>query len=546
MIIKSNSFSYIYTIMRRNLTEQLSRMSKLMGLHEQPSIPGLNPTSQGADPKKTDIAKGDDPKKADTVKDDLKTFYETLEKAAADGGISQQEKGTVTFKNEVESMQVGLTLLGYQLPNYGIDGLFGPETASAVQKFISDNLKSGTTVNEAVNLVGSSSGIIGRPRQGTHSAEGWANNNAWDVAAPVGTDVRSLTNGTVVGFIKGDGKMKKDGVKKIYGDQIKVQSTDGKPDVFYTHIEGSIQKGDSVKEGDVIGKIMTLPGMPSHVHVALSSGNLADYAAGLTNATGGSSSTGGSGSSSSLTMVRATKEMLLKMIELLKVKNITKEDITKLTNASRAGLKGGGANVSLEGVAASDFNRIIDIVVDNLEGGYYHPDMLKDGRVKDSRYGASGETMFGMDRKAGNTERTQAGREFWALIDAENAREKWPWNYMGGSLAPQLKAKVAEIMKPNFEDYLGRYMSEDARKIVMSDVGLTFNFAYAVWNGPGWFQRFARVINEKVASGVTDPKELLKIAVDTRKNWSSSSASANSLIAQGGRKIEKIVSSQLA
>ncbi len=526
--------------MRRNLTEQLSRMSKLMGLHEQPSIPGLNPQPQGTDPKK-----------ADTVKDDLATFYETLEKAVAGDGISQQESGSMTFKNEVESMQVGLTLLGYQLPNYGIDGLFGPETAAAVQKFTNDYVtsgttkpQSGTTVNEAVNLVGSSSGIIGKPGQGTHSASGWENNNAWDVTAPVGTDVRSLTNGTVLRVRKGDGTIKKSGVKKIYGDQVKVQSNGG-PDVFYTHIESTVNQGDNVKEGDVIGKIMTLPGMPSHVHVALSSGNLADYAAGLTNATGGSSFTGSSGSSSSLSMVKATKEMLLKMIDLLKAKNITKEDITKLTNASRVGLRG-GANVSLEGVAASDFNRIIDIVVDNLEGGYYHPDMLKDGRVKDSRYGASGETMFGMDRKAGNTERTQAGREFWALIDAENAREKWPWNYMGGSLAPQLKAKVAEIMKPNFEDYLGRYMAEDARKIVMSDVGLTFNFAYAVWNGPGWFQRFARVINEKVASGITDPKELLKIAVDTRKNWSSSNASANSLIAQGGRKIEKIVSSQLA
>jgi len=85
-----------------------------MGLHEQ-SIPGLNTTSQGSDPKKADTVKGDDPKKADTVKDDLTTFYETLEKAAADGGISQQERGTVTFKNEVESMQVGLILLGISI-----------------------------------------------------------------------------------------------------------------------------------------------------------------------------------------------------------------------------------------------------------------------------------------------------------------------------------------------------------------------------------------------------------------------------------------------
>lgn len=519
--------------MRRNLTEQLSRMSKLMGLNEEPSIPGLKPSIEGADPKK-----------ADTVKDDLTSFYETLEKAAADGGISQQERGSVTFKNEVESMQIGLVLLGYELPNYGIDGLFGSETAGAVKKFIQDNLSSGTTVNEAVNLVGSNSGIIGRPGQGTHSAEGWANNNAWDVAAPVGTEVRSLTNGTVVGFIKGDGTMKKSGVKKIYGDQIKVQSTDGKPDVFYTHIEGTVKKGDSVKEGDVIGKIMTLPGMASHVHVALSSGNLADYAAGLTNATGGSSSAGGS---SSLSMVRATKEMLLKMIELLKAKNITKEDISKLINASRARLKGGGASVNLEGVAASDWSKMVNIIIDNLEGGYYHPDMLADGRIKDSRYGASGETMMGMDRKTGGWEtKGPVAAEFWRLIDEAGARTNWKYGYMGGPLEPKLRELVVQIMRPLFEKYLGSYMSPEARAIVMADAGLTFNFAYAVWNGPGWFQRFARVINEKVANGVTDPKELLRIAVDTRKNWSSSNAASNSLIAQGGRKIEKIVGSELA
>lgn len=534
--------------MRRNLSEQLNRMTKLMGLYEQPSIPGLNPQPQGTDPKK-----------ADTVKDDLATFYETLEKAAAGDGISQQESGSITFKNEVESMQVGLTLLGYQLPKYGIDGLFGPETAAAVQKFTNDYVtsgttkpqsgttvsQSGTTVNEAVNLVGSSSGIIGRPGQGTHSAKGWPNNNAWDVAAPVGTDVRSLTNGTVISFLKGDGTMKKDGVKKIYGDQIKIKSSDGKPDVFYTHIESTLKQGDNVKEGDVIGKIMTLPGMPSHVHVALSSGNLADYAAGLTNATGGSTS--GGSSSSPATMVKATKEMLLRMIELLKAKNITKEDISKLTNAARAKLKGGGASVSLEGVAASDWNKMVNIVIDNLEGGYYHPDMLADGRIKDSRYGASGETMMGMDRKTGGWEtKGPVAAEFWKLIDDAGARTNWKYGYMGGALEPKLRDLVAQMMKPLFEQYLGSYMSPEARAIVMADAGLTFNFAYAVWNGPGWFQRFAKVINEKVANGVTDPKELLRIAVDTRKNWSTSSASANSLIAQGGRKIEKIVGSQLA
>ena len=117
------------------------------------------------------------------------------------------------------------------------------------------------------------------------------------------------------------------------------------------------------------------------------------------------------------------------------------------------------------------------------------------------------------------------------------------YGYMGGPLESKLRELVPKMMKPLFQKYMGSYMSEPARAIVMSDAGLTFNFVYAVWNGPGWFQRFAKVINQKVAEGVTDPKELLRIAVDTRKNWSSSSASANSLIAQGGRKIEKIVSS---
>jgi hypothetical protein len=170
--------------------------------------------------------------------------------------------------------------------------------------------------------------------------------------------------------------------------------------------------------------------------------------------------------------------------------------------------------------------------------------MLADGRIKDSRYGASGETMMGMDRKTGGWE-TQGpdAREFWRLIDEAGARTNWKYGYMGGPLESKLRELVPKMMKPLFQRYMGSYMSEPARAIVMSDPGLTFNFVYAVWNGPGWFQRFARVMNEKVASGITDPKELLNIAVETRKNWSSSNKASNSLIAQGGRKIEKIVSS---
>jgi len=83
-------------------------------------------------------------------------------------------------------------------------------------------------------------------------------------------------------------------------------------------------------------------------------------------------------------------------------------------------------------------------------------------------------------------------------------------------------------------------LSDEARKIVQSDTKITFNFAYATWNGPGWFQKFAKKVNKAVEDGITDPKELAKVAIDARLQ------SGNSLIAQGGRKVSKVMDSQYA
>ena len=50
----------------------------------------------------------------------------------------------------------------------------------------------------------------------------------------------------------------------------------------------------------------------------------------------------------------------------------------------------------------TDFKQSVNKVIDTLEGGYYHPNMVKDGRLKSSyKMGNSGETMMGMDRKHG-------------------------------------------------------------------------------------------------------------------------------------------------
>ena len=185
-----------------------------------------------------------------------------------------------------------------------------------------------------------------------------------------------------------------------------------------------------------------------------------------------------------------------------------------------------------------DFNTIVGQVIDQLEGGYYHPDMLKDGRVKDARYGSSGETMFGIDRLNGGSLNTSpAGIEFWNLIDTAKASQTWKWNYKGGDLAPKLKTLVGEMMKPTYETLSKTYLSSEAKQLVDSDKRLTFNFVYAVWNGAGWFKGFATKVNAAVASGTTDLNKLYDIVIQAR------TTSTNSLMSQGGKKIEEFLKS---
>jgi hypothetical protein len=79
----------------------------------------------------------DDPIKADYVDDNVKQFFNDL-KLIKDP-ITQQKLGTMIYQKNVELVQIGLVLLGYELPIHGIDGLFGPETAEAVRKYKTDN-----------------------------------------------------------------------------------------------------------------------------------------------------------------------------------------------------------------------------------------------------------------------------------------------------------------------------------------------------------------------------------------------------------------------
>jgi len=187
----------------------------------------------------------------------------------------------------------------------------------------------------------------------------------------------------------------------------------------------------------------------------------------------------------------------------------------------------------------SNFVKITQLVIDKLEGGYYHPDMLKDGRVKDSRYSSSGETLYGIDRKAGGSlNTTEAGKKFWKIVDDSNARKNWKWNYMPtGEMKDKLQRLAAEIIYPEYVRNSKNYLSEKARKLVESDDRLKLNFIYATWNGEGWFKSFASKINDAVESGVQDTDKLTDIAINARINNQAKNQGARSLISQGGKKI---------
>lgn len=188
------------------------------------------------------------------------------------------------------------------------------------------------------------------------------------------------------------------------------------------------------------------------------------------------------------------------------------------------------SNTSTSSVS-SNFEEQINKIVDNFEGGYYNPSTMRT-----SGMGNSGETMMGMDRKHGvDFVKTPAGQEFWKLIDDANAKENWKYNYKGGPLENKLRNLVSQMIKPVYENLLKKYLSTEAQEIVNKNPDLAFHFIYATFNGSGWFQKFAKKINDAVKNGMTDPSELTKIAMDSRKN------SGNSLIAKSGSKMSQIL-----
>lgn len=185
------------------------------------------------------------------------------------------------------------------------------------------------------------------------------------------------------------------------------------------------------------------------------------------------------------------------------------------------------------GSVDSKWMKVTKKVIDKLEGGYWNgstPSNKKTSRLgicpnhPDGSMGASTETMFGLDRYNGTIEKTADGKEFFRLIDKQkkdlgmdNFCKKWKWLYRGGELEDKLKTLAAKIMKHSYDRNAGNYFSPELKKRVESNDRLLMHFSYASWNGPGFFQKFAKSLNNAVKEGKSD-KELLKQAIADRKN----------------------------
>ena len=104
----------------------------------------------------------------------------------------------------------------------------------------------------------------------------WTAKRAWDIQGQEGANVNSISNGVITDI------QQKNYNKETneYGYSVTI-NTDGDV-VYYTHLSsvGPKRKGEKISQGEFIGKIgkpKEDPNWPSHVHIALQSGDIKNY-----------------------------------------------------------------------------------------------------------------------------------------------------------------------------------------------------------------------------------------------------------------------------
>jgi hypothetical protein len=210
----------------------------------------------------------------------------------------------------------------------------------------------------------------------------------------------------------------------------------------------------------------------------------------------------------------------------LKAHSFDTDDLAEFMK--REGVKNFKKKKEFTGTVDSVWKGFTDKIIDNFEGGYWNKDITKPNSEKcmnhpyDPIYDNSGETMFGIDRRAGDWDNNSDGREYFGIIDDEKESagsmdkfcQTWTYGYRGGDLQEDLKLRASSLMKKSYERNK-KYLSPEALGEVESNKRLLFHFAYACWNGPGHFQDFAEDINSAVNQGLTG-YDLVDVAVDSR------------------------------
>jgi murein DD-endopeptidase MepM/ murein hydrolase activator NlpD len=331
----------LFNFENEKVDKELSLEQKLIG--EQKLKDFFNNLFSGKKDKESDN-KIDDPKKADLVDDDVAEFYKTLE--SIKGPISQQQKGQMNFQKEVETIQIGLELLGYNLPKFGSDGLYGPETASQVEKFKSDNLKELESTQKKSSISESESSKFLPPvtpfniGSDFNASRGYGKHGAADIPVPSGTEIRSPLDGKVLKVHDDSGNC---------GGTIVIDHADGYQTIFCHCKQINVSAGNLVKQGDVIG----LSGGGAndkghgrstgpHLHFAVSlNGTKIDPATVV------DKKYVGSFDNKNVVDSIATPEMIKVMIEKLKSKGIKSEDLKKYIDVVNTGGGEGFTDIDL-------------------------------------------------------------------------------------------------------------------------------------------------------------------------------------------------------
>ena len=184
-------------------------------------------------------------------------------------------------------------------------------------------------------------------------------------------------------------------------------------------------------------------------------------------------------------------------------------------------------------ISGSVEDRWMDVtkkIIDKFEGGYWNNDKTQPAdkicanHPYSDMFKNSGETMFGLDRRAGAIETIKPeGVEFFKIIDDDKKKlgmaefcKKWTWNYRGGDKEEVLKNLAAKIMFKQYTNNMANFVKDpETKRRIENNKGLLLHMSYACWNGPGFFKGFAQKLQDGVKSGMSD-RELIKVAKDSR------------------------------